>query len=61
MDINPAHKDPMNQGVEGTNLGPQSTFVDDTIMAEVRSLIRQADNNSILAASVFIRNIDIFK
>ena len=39
-DINPAHKYPMNQGVEGTKLRPQPTFFDDTIMSEVRSLIR---------------------
>ena len=41
-DINPAHKDPMNQGAENTELGHQSTFVNYTIMAEVISLIRQA-------------------
>ena len=39
MDINSAHKDPMNQGVDVTKLGPQFTFVNDTIMVEVRYLI----------------------
>ena len=41
-DINLAHKDPMNQGVDGTELGPQPTFFDDTIMTGVRYLILQA-------------------
>ena len=38
-DINPDHRDRMNQGVDGTNMGPQTTFGNDTIMAEVRSII----------------------
>ena len=38
-DINPAHKYPMNQGVDGTDMGPHPTFINDTIMAEFRSLI----------------------
>ena len=53
-DINLAHKYPMNQGVDGTDLGPQTTFVDATIIAEGRSLIRQAAENSVLTESVFI-------
>ena len=60
-DINLAHKDPMNQGVDGTNLGPQTTFVDVTIMAEVRYLILQAAENSVLNAYVFIGNRDLVK
>ena len=60
-DINPDHKYPTNQGVDGTDLGPQPTFVDDTIMAEVRSLIFQEAENIVLTASVFIGNSDLFK
>ena len=61
MDTNPAHKYPMNQGVDSTNLGPQYTFSDDMIMSEVRSLILQAENNSLITASSFIGNIDFIK
>ena len=60
-DINPAHNDPMNQGMYGNKLGPQPTFFDDTIMAEFRSFIYQAAENSVLTASVFIVNSDIVK
>ena len=60
-DINLAHKYPMNQGVDGTDLGPQTTFVNATIMAEVRYLILQAAENSVLTASVFIGNRDLVK
>ena len=60
-DINPAHTDPMNQGVEGTNLVPQPTCVDDTIMSEVRSLICQAAENIILTSSIFIGNGNLVK
>ena len=58
-DINPAHKDPMNQGVDGTKLLPHPTFVDDTIMAEVRSFILQAYKNRFLTASIFIGNSNL--
>ena len=34
-------------------------FVDDTIMAEVRSLLFRSDENSVLTASVFIGNSDL--
>ena len=51
----------MNKGVEGPNLGPQPTFVNETIMSEVRSIILQADKNSILTASVFIGNSNLVK
>ena len=47
--------------MDGTKLGPQPSFFDDTIMVEVRSLIRQADKNSILTTSVFIVNRNIVK
>ena len=51
----------MNQGINVTYLGPQPTFADDTIMAEVRSLIYQAYENSVLTAFVLIRNNDLVK
>ena len=60
-DINPAHKDAINQGVDGTKLVPQPTFVDQNIIAEFRTLIRQAADIIILAASVFIGNSDPVK
>ena len=41
-DINPAQKDLTNKGVDGTKLGPKPKFVNYTIMAQVRYLIRQA-------------------
>ena len=40
-DINLSHKYPLIQGVEGTKLGPQPMFLDDTIMEEVRYIIRR--------------------
>ena len=61
MDINPYHKGPKNQGVEGTNLGPKPTFVDDMIMEEVRYLIHQAADNSVLPTSVLVNNSNIIK
>ena len=60
-DIKPAHKYPNNQGVDGTELEPHPTFVVNTIMVEVRSIICQAAENSFLTASVFIGNIDLAK
>ena len=51
----------MNQGVDGTNLLTHPIFVDDTIMSEIRSLICQAADNSVLAASVFIVKSDLVK
>ena len=42
-------------------MGPHPMFVDDKIMVEVRYLIRQADENSVITASVFIGNGDIVK
>ena len=60
-DINPAHKYPMNQGVDGTDMGPHPTFINDTIMEEFRSSINQAADNSVLAASVFIVKSNLVK
>ena len=51
----------MNQGVDSTELGPQTTLVIDKIMAEVRSLVSQAAYNSVLNASAFIINSDLVK
>ena len=59
--INLDHTDPINQVVYGTNLVPHPTFFDDTIMAEVRSFIRQSAGNIVLAASVFIGNSNLVK
>ena len=59
-DISPAQKYPTNQGVDGTHLGPHPMFVNDTIMEEVRSLIHQAAENSVLAVSVFFGNSGFF-
>ena len=58
-DINPDHKEPKNWGVKVIELGPHPMFVDDTIMAEVRSLLFRSDENSVLTASVFIGNSDL--
>ena len=51
----------MDQGVDGTELVTKPKFVNDTIMAEVRSLIPQAAENSIFTVSVFIRKSDLAK
>ena len=59
--INPDQKYPMNQGVNGTKIGPHPTFVNDTFMAEGRYLIRQASENSVLTESVFVGNSDLVK
>ena len=58
-DINSDHKDSVNQGVDGTKLGPQPIFVNGMIMLEVRYLICQEYDNSVFTAYVFIGNIDI--
>ena len=60
-DTNLAHKDPMNQGVDGTNLGPQPMFVDVTIMVEFIYLIRQAADISVFTESIFTGNSDLVK
>ena len=57
--IDPVHKDPINQGMDGTKLGTHPKFSNDTIVAEGISLILQAAENSILATSVLFGNINI--
>ena len=47
--------------MDGTELEPHPTFVVNTIMVEVRSIICQAAEKSFLTASVFIGNIDLAK
>ena len=49
-----ANKDALNPGISGSFPGHQPTFVDDTIMAEIRSTIRAAAQNSVLTASLFV-------
>ena len=44
----------MNKGIFGFCLGPQPTFVDDTLMAEFRDWIRLAATNSVLSARLFV-------
>ena len=58
-DINLSHTKKRNQGVDITNLGHQPTFFDDTIMEEVKSLIRYSAENSVLPASFFIKNSNL--
>ena len=58
-DINPKHKDPMNQGVNINKLVPQLPFFDDMTMAEVISLILLTADNITLTESVFIGNSDL--
>ena len=60
-DINPALKDPMNQGVDGTKLVTQPMFINYMMMEKFRSLICKAAYNSTLTASVFIGNIYLVK
>ena len=52
--ICPAQSDSLNQGIPGLRHGPHNTFVDDTIMMELRRLIRQAAIHSVLSAAIFI-------
>ena len=54
-----AFPDSKNKGTPGTMPGHQPTFVDDTIMAEIRSIIRMAAENSVLTASIFIGHSDL--
>ena len=49
----------MNQGVDGTKLGPQPAFYDEKIISESRYIIRQVAENIILTASVFIGYSDL--
>jgi hypothetical protein len=52
--IQPAIPDSKQKGVNGSIPGPHNTFVDDTIILELRKLIRQAALFSILTAVLFI-------
>ena len=49
-----AHPDSKNHGLFSPRIGPQNTFVDDTIMIELKRLIRLAAINSVLSATLFI-------
>ena len=53
-DITPAFADSKQTGTNGEVFGPQPTFVDDTIIIELRNMIRRASIHSILAAVLFI-------
>lgn len=53
-DLAPAYSDSRNKGIDGSSVGHQPTFVDDTIMAELRSVIRIAAENSVFTASIFV-------
>ena len=46
--------DALNQGLPAKRQGPQNTFVDDTIMTELTSVIRQAAISSVITANLFI-------
>ena len=52
--LTPAHKDLINSGIDGSAPGHQPTFVDDTIIAEICPIIREAATNSVLTASLFV-------
>ena len=49
-----AHPDSKNHGLPSLRIGPQNTFVDDTIMIELKRFIRLAAINSVLSATLFI-------
>ena len=51
----------MNQGVDSTELGPQTTLVIYKIMTEVRSLILQSAENIVLTASISTGTSDLVK
>ena len=46
--------DSTNRGINGSTIGHQPTFVDDTIMAELRLVIKEAAENSVFTASIFV-------
>ena len=54
-----AFPDTKNKGITGTSPGHQPTFVDDTLLAEMRSIIRLAAENSVLTASIFLGHSDL--
>ena len=58
-DINLAQKYPMKQVVDVTKLVPYPMFFDNTIISEFRYIIHQADENSVLTASVLIGNSNL--
>ena len=60
-DITTVTSDSLNQGIDGALPGHQPTFVDDTIIAELRSVIRTAASNSVLTASLFVGNNALVK
>ena len=49
-----AFADSKNKGLDGQKLGPQNSFVDDTIIVELASNIRRAAIFSVLSAVLFI-------
>jgi hypothetical protein len=53
-DITQAIPDSKNKGVDGSEVGPQNTFVDDNIMIELRGLIHSAALYSYLTALLYI-------
>ena len=57
--LTPAHADFFNKGIDGSTPGHQPTFVDDTIMAELRSVIRCAASNSVFTAALFVGHSDL--
>ena len=56
--VQPAQPDSYNQGTDGSHPGHQPTFVDDTMIAELRSVIREAASASAITAAVFIGSGD---
>ena len=55
-DLHQAEQDTYNPGTDGSSKGPQSCFMDDTIMTELCSVIRDAALASLLTADIFIGN-----
>jgi hypothetical protein len=50
----PAFPDKHNRGLTSSSQGPQNTFVDDTVMTELKTLIRHAAISSVITANLFI-------
>ena len=50
----PAFPDKYNRGLTSSSQGPQNTFVDDTVMTELKTLIRHAAISSVITANLFI-------
>ena len=53
-DLRAVQPDSLNKGTSSPGPGHQPTFVDDTIMIEIRRLIREAASASAITATVFI-------